>query len=60
MFSKSGDPHSLPTKLSNPPDEWLGSFQKMGVECGLGLNMIDAFEKVDDFFQKARCDPILQ
>ncbi len=52
--------HSLPTKLLSPPDEWVGSFQKMGAECGFGLNMVDAFEKVDDFFQKIHCDPVLQ
>jgi hypothetical protein len=44
--------HHLPDNLLPPPDQWEVHFQKMAFECGLDPNMIDAYIKVDSFFQK--------
>ena len=56
MIFKIRETHSLPSELLEPPEEWIDSFQKMVNECGFKLNMVDAFERVNGFFQKIQTD----
>lgn len=44
--------HQVPSKLLPPPEQWKIHFRKMALECGLEPSIIDAYEKVDSFFQK--------
>jgi Nucleotidyl transferase AbiEii toxin, Type IV TA system len=41
--------HELPKKLAPPPAEWKPVFEALAAECGLKVDMLAGFEKVQKF-----------
>lgn len=49
---KARNTHSLPQKLNEPPFQWEPQFTIMAAECGLSLNIGEAFRVVSHFYEE--------
>lgn len=50
--SKARDTHPLPEKVGEPPVAWQMQFVAMAAECGLSLDMEEAFKAINHFYEK--------
>lgn len=44
--------HALPLHLPTPPVAWERPFHEMAAECGLKMTIVEAFEKLDRYFEE--------
>ncbi len=44
--------HAIPESLKEPPIEWEVLYQKLADECGIRSTMSEAYNKLNQFFQK--------